>query len=131
MYAEQKGLDPDGVDGIQVFDAVNAGEAEALDCLQRFTREIAVQIFNIQTVLDVERFAIGGGISAQPVFIDYIKSNLKTLYMECPYYVPQAEVVSCKFQNDANLIGALQCFLAYLSSEKEYAGAASNGERSV
>ncbi len=131
MYAERKGLDPDGVDGIRVFDAVNAGEAEALDCLQRFTREIAVQIFNIQTVLDVERFAIGGGISAQPVFIDYIKSNLKTLYMECPYYVPQAEVVSCKFQNDANLIGALQCFLAYLSSEKEYARAASSREQSV
>lgn len=30
----------------------------------------------------------------------------------CPYQVPQADVVTCKFQNDANLIGAMQCFLA-------------------
>lgn len=54
-----------------------------------FTREVAVQIFNIQTVLDPERFAIGGGISAQPVLIEYIKDNLKALYAACPYYVPQ------------------------------------------
>lgn len=62
--------------------------------------------------LDPERFAIGGGISAQPVFIEYIRNNLKELYAECPYHVPHAEVVSCKFQNDANLVGTLQCFLA-------------------
>lgn len=38
--------------------------------------------------------------------------NLNKLYAECPYHVPHAEVVSCKFQNDANLVGALQCYLA-------------------
>lgn len=32
-------------------------------------------------------------------------------YAACPYDVPRAEVVTCKFQNDANLVGALQCFL--------------------
>lgn len=113
MYAEKKGLDASQVDGIMVFDAVNRGDPDAEQCLQRFTSRIAVQMFNIQTVLDPERFAIGGGISAQPVFIEYIKNNLRSLYAQCPYHVPQAEVVSCKFQNDANLYGALQCFLAY------------------
>lgn len=113
MYAEKKGLPPEEIDGIMVFDAVNAKDADALECLQKFTLEIAIQLFNIQTVLDLERFAIGGGISAQPIFIEYIRNNLKTLYAECPYHVPQAEVVSCKFQNDANLIGALQSFLMY------------------
>lgn len=112
MYAEKKKLDSEIVDGIMVFEAVNHQEPEALECLQKFTKEIAVQLFNIQTILDPERFAIGGGISAQPVFIEYIRNNLKELYAECPYHVPHAEVVSCKFQNDANLVGALQCFLA-------------------
>lgn len=113
MYAQQKQLPPEQVDGVMVFDAANAGEPEALACLRQFTREIAVQIFNLQTILDVERFAIGGGISAQPLFIEYIRNSLKALYAECPYYVPQAEVVCCKFQNDANLIGALQFFLTH------------------
>lgn len=112
MYAEKKELDEEEVDGIQVFNAVNQGDEDAKACLQQFTREVAVQLFNLQTVLDPERFAIGGGISAQPIFIEYIKKNLKDLYAKCPYEVPHAEVVSCKFQNDANLYGALQCFLA-------------------
>ncbi|MDO5146034.1 MAG: ROK family protein [Eubacteriales bacterium] len=113
MYAERKNLNPEDVDGILVFNAVNAKEREAQECLEQFTREIAVQIFNIQTILDPERIAIGGGISAQPIFIEYIRNNLKALYAECPYHVPHADVLACKFQNDANLVGALQCFLAY------------------
>lgn len=113
MYAEKKNLNPDEVDGVRVFEAVNKKEKIAIECLWKFTKEIAIQIFNIQTVLDLERFAIGGGISVQPVFIEFIRNNLKNLYAECPYHIPQAEVVSCKFQNDANLVGALQCFLTY------------------
>lgn len=111
LYAERKNLKLEEVDGIRVFEAVNQGDEVAIACLDEYTREIAVQIFNLQTVLDPERFAVGGGISAQPVFIEYIKNNLKAIYAECPYDVPRAEVVCCKFQNDANLFGALQCFL--------------------
>lgn len=114
MYAEKKKIAPETVDGVMVFERVNAREAEAVECLQKFTKEIAVQLFNIQTIVDPERFAIGGGISAQPIFIEYIRKNLEELYAKCPYHVPHAEVVSCKFQNDANLVGALQCFLAYV-----------------
>lgn len=112
MYAEAKNLTVNEVNGLVVFEAVNSGDETARKCLDRFTKEIAVQIFNLQTVLDPQRFAIGGGISAQPVFIDSIRENLKQLYAACSYYVPHAEIVTCKFQNDANLIGALQCFLA-------------------
>jgi len=94
-----------------VFDAVNAGEKEAIESLTEFTKGIAVQIFNFQTVLDPERIAIGGGISAQPVLIEYIKRHLDRLYSDCPYQIPRAKIVTCKFQNDANLYGALQCYL--------------------
>ena len=72
---------------------------------------IAVQIFNLQTILDSERIAIGGGISAQPVLIEYIRRHLNQLYSDCPYRIPRAEIVTCKFQNDANLYGAMQCYL--------------------
>lgn len=122
LYAEKKGLDPDTVDGLMVFQAVNAGEKEAIDSLDRFTRGIAVQIFNLQTILDPERIAIGGGISAQPVLIEYIRKHLDRLYSDCPYQIPRAEIVACRFQNDANLIGALQCFLESCQDELIGAG---------
>lgn len=112
LYADAKGIDIAKVDGIKVFADINNGDEKAINCLQKFTKEITVQLFNIQTILDPEKIAIGGGISVQPVFLEYIKTNLKEMYASCPYDVPQAQVVTCKFFNDANLFGALQCFLA-------------------
>ncbi len=113
LYAERKELDPSEVDGLMVFNAVNAGEKEAEDCLSVFTREIAVQIFNLQTILDPEKIAIGGGISAQPALIEYIRRHLDQLYSDCPYPLPRAKIAACRFRNDANLYGALQCYLEH------------------
>ena len=117
LYAERKGLDLKSVNGHVFFDAVSAGDRVAVECLDEFTRGAAVQIFNLQTILDPERVAIGGGISAQPAFIESIRKNLDELYAECPYPLPHAEIVPCTFQNDANLIGAVQCFLEAYRSE--------------
>lgn len=110
-YAEAAGLPENEVNGKVVFAAVNAGEPEALRVLGDYAREIAVQIFNFQNLYDPDRVAIGGGISAQPALLDAIREQLKALYAACPYYVRRAEVVTCKFQNDANLYGAYQCFV--------------------
>ena len=118
IYAEKKGIDQSEVDGLMVFNGVKAGEEEAIESLNRFTRGIAVQIFNLQTVLDPERIAIGGGISAQPLLIEYIRRHLNQLYSDCPYQIPRAEVVTCKFQNDANLYGALQCYWERVNASK-------------
>ena len=111
LYAQKKGLDPSEVDGLRVFQGVKAGEKEAVESLDLFTRTIAVQIFNLQTVLDPERIAIGGGISEQPALVEYIERHLDRLYSDCPYRIPRAEIVTCRFRNDANLYGALQSYL--------------------
>lgn len=113
LYAEKKGIDNKVVNGRIVFEALKAGDHAASEALNQYSSQIAVQIFNLQTVFDPDRFAIGGGISVQPAFIESIRSHLKNLYAVCPYFVHQAEVVACKFQNDANLYGAFQCFESF------------------
>ena len=55
-YSEVKNMDIDTVDLLTIFDAVQKEEPEAVACLQWYTEEIAARIFNIQTVLDVEKF---------------------------------------------------------------------------
>ena len=110
-YAAQKGLDPESVDGEMVFAAVHAGDEAAKRSLDRFTGEIAVQLFNLQTILDPERIAIGGGISAQPVLIEYIRRHMDSFYEQFPYPITRSEIVPCSFLNDANLFGAFQCFV--------------------
>ena len=112
LYAQAKNLPEKEVNGEIVFNAINAGEPEAEECLRVYAYEIAVQIFNLQNLYDPDRFAIGGGISTQPVFIKAIRDSLKQLYAACPYEVRQAEAVTCKYNNDANLYGAMRCFTA-------------------
>lgn len=113
-YADRKKIPESQVDGIRFFKDVSSGDMVAVECLTEFCHEAAVQIFNLQTILDAVNFAIGGGISAQPVFVETIRRELKKLYDACPYDLPQAKVTGCKFLNDANLYGALQCLLEEL-----------------
>lgn len=82
--------------------------------LNKVTEKIAQKIFNLQMVLDFEKVAIGGGISQQKIFIDFIKKNLEIIYKNCPVEFPRVEVVPCKFHNDANLIGALFNWLSFV-----------------
>ena len=70
-----------------------------------------MQISNYQFIVDPERIAIGGGISAQPVLLELIKEALKELNTVFPYPIPLPDVVTCRFYNDSNLIGALYVHL--------------------
>ena len=86
-YAALKDMDIDTVDLLTIFDAVQNSEPEAVSCLQWYTKEIAVRIFNLQTVLDVERISIGGGLAKYPAFMESLRGNLEQLYRECSFKV--------------------------------------------
>lgn len=111
LYADRKGIDADTIDGKSVFDAVDEGDPAAKEALSEYAHGIAVQIFNLQTVYDPERFALGGGISEAKAFLPAVEAELDKLYAVCPYEIPRAELTICAYKNDANLIGALQCYL--------------------
>jgi predicted NBD/HSP70 family sugar kinase len=87
--------------------------------LDDFTYKLAVQIFNLQCVLDSEVFTIGGGISSQDILMEYIQKNVDKYCKSFEnldgfnFYVPKPKVVRCKFRNDANLIGALYNFIIH------------------
>jgi len=99
------------LDGHQFFKYANEGDKEILEVLNEFTKNVALQIINLQSVISPEKVAIGGGISAQPLLIDYIKENLKHFSTEFSHefkiFTPDLEIVACKFKNESNLIGAL------------------------
>lgn len=110
LYTLQKGGDPyhPQVDGIGFFEAYDAGEPEALAALEEFGKYAAAGIYNIQSVLDVQRFAIGGGISARPQVVDTIRKAVEAQFGAIPFTpFGKPEVVPCAFGNDANLLGAL------------------------
>lgn len=107
MAARVKGVPQESIDGFDVFRWAQEGDAGVLNVLDKFTKDIAFMMMNLQIVFDPERFAIGGGISRQPLLLEYIRKNLDYYYSIYPFQVPHAEVAACKYFNDANLIGAL------------------------
>ena len=112
-YARQKHL-PEGSpmpNGEEIFAAYNAGEPEAQQALKLFARRVAVGILSLQNVLDVEKVAIGGGISAAEALLPAIQAELDWLFERCTVMpAVKPELVRCRYGNDANLIGALKLF---------------------
>ena len=116
-YRARKGLPVDApMNGKLFFDAANAAEPEALEVLERFCKMVAVQIYNLTVLLDVEKVAIGGGISKQPLLLDDLRRVYAGLFAsrgESPYMIglPRCEIVPCHFSSEANQVGALYTYL--------------------
>ena len=120
LVANAKGIeDPDTIDGFDVFRWAEEGDPYVLMALSQFTRSIAHMIINLQIIYDPDRFAIGGGISRQPLLLEYIQKNLDYFYTQFRWPGQKADVATCKFFNDANLIGAYSYFLSRYGNEAE------------
>ena len=89
-------------------------DIDAQDALDEFALNIAIQLYNLYWLLDLEKTAIGGGISRQPVLIEKIKEKYREVeqnsYQGRHHTFTGMEIVPCQFRNDANLIGA---FITY------------------
>ncbi len=112
-FARRKGLE--SADGVMLFDAYEAGDEDAKAVLDDYAMWAASGIVNLQSVLDLPRYAIGGGISARPEATSLIANavdHVFALHQHLPFSKP--EIVTCKFGNEANLIGALAFHLRTL-----------------
>ena len=107
--AKKMGLDDSQVTGELVYKWAMEGNELAVDALEDFYFSIAKHCCNLFVVFDPEVILIGGGISAEPKFIEGIR-----------YYVEKLKGISlvydnirldvCKYRNDSNLLGALYNF---------------------
>lgn len=97
--------------GEEVFELIKEDNLIAINALKDYTKDIAVSLFNIQCIFDPSAIAIGGGISQQPILIDYIKNALSEIEKQNNNKLPLPNIVTCTFGNDANLIGAYSNFI--------------------
>lgn len=116
-FAEAKGVAYEETNGHQFFDAANAGDPAAIEILEQFAYYVASGIFSLQVILDCTRYAIGGGISKQPILLEKINEAVTKIFDgRSPSPMTRPEVVVCEFGNDANLIGALYHYLYELKA---------------
>ena len=106
-FAFAKGIEK--ADGVMLFDAYEAGDKDAQNILKEFGFQTAAGILSLQSVLDLPRYAIGGGISARPETTQIVADAVDELFDPNAGFLPfgKPQIVTCKFGNEANLIGAL------------------------
>ncbi len=113
MYAQEKELE-EPINGREFF-ALLDEDPIAQKVLDEFALKVAKQIYNLYWLLDLEKVAIGGGISRQPILIDRINEQFEWLRVNSPVrkYLPVIEIniVQAKFGNEANQIGAFMTFV--------------------
>lgn len=97
------------MDGIEIFERINAGDEKCLAGLRKFCQELAYMILNLEVVIDPDRYAIGGGISEQPILFKVLEEEIDKTLATMPSFsiLRKPDIVPCKYNNDANLIGAL------------------------
>lgn len=108
-------------DGVAVFEAIKAGNQFAVKTFTHFCMYVAKMILNVQSVVDLQRYVIGGGISAQPLVIQTINNQYDEMLAKAPIIqetLTKPSIIKAKFGNDANLYGALYSLLQQLNGER-------------
>lgn len=108
--ATLKELD-DKKDGEAVFQFIKQNDEQANQVFDEYCLVLASQILNLQSILDPECFAIGGGISSQAILFERISWAINEVKRANPFLRVNPEIVACQFRSDANLYGALYHFM--------------------
>ncbi|MBS6257769.1 ROK family protein [Holdemanella biformis] len=93
-----------GLTGKELFN--NLDDEKVYAGFDQYCQNLAWMLSNTQLLLDVDTILIGGGISAQSKLIECIKENMRGLKQWFPT-LENPDIKACKFNNDANLLGAL------------------------
>ena len=94
---------------------IKPAEIATLEVLRRFCHAVAVQIYNLTVLLDVEKVAIGGGISKQPLLLESLRSAYDGLYASRAGQaymegLPRCQIVPCAFSSEANQVGVAAAY---------------------
>ena len=105
----KKGLKFGEVTGELIYQWISQGDEEVIEIMENTYFKIAKQCLNLYVTLNPEIILIGGGISAQPLFIEGIKKYVDKLKRMSGVY-SGIKLDTCKYLNDSNLLGALYNF---------------------
>lgn len=103
-------------DGIKAFKKIKKDKKFAKKTFNKFCKRIAELIFAIQSVVDVQRYVIGGGISVQPIVTKRIRKYMYQM-AEQQGSISYPQIMTAHFHNDANLYGALYNLLLRVNNE--------------
>lgn len=93
-------------DGREVFRWIAEGDEVSQQIFADYCADVICELHNIQCLLDPQRICIGGGASENPIFIAGLQKASDQFYKNFPIRFPHAELMTCQYCNDANMLGA-------------------------
>lgn len=101
------------IDGLKAFKLIKEEHNEqVLQGVKDFCWYLAFHIYNLQSIIDANRFVIGGGISNEPMFIELVQEAVQEKFATAlAPAIPMPEIMVCRYQSDANLVGAVFNFM--------------------
>lgn len=109
IYTDRMHMKRDSTHGKVLFAKVNSGDPDAIAALHEYCARGVSGIMSIQYLLDMEKVAIGGGYSSEPVLVNIMQEEMDEAYASVnPMYAcEKPQLTLCHFHEDANLYGAL------------------------
>lgn len=113
-YETKAGLPKDASTPEQVFALAEAGDALARAAITDFCSAMVPILATLQCTIDPEVFAFGGGMSAQPLFLEILREQMEAYRSANPYLLqrlPKIPMVACQYQD--NTAGAYHFFMEH------------------
>lgn len=104
-----KKIKPEEVKGEMIYQWVREGDKEVEEILEDFYFKIAKMCCSLYVTIDPDVILLGGGISAEPAFIEGIRKYVDKIKRITKVF-NGIKLDVCKYQNDSNLYGALYNF---------------------
>lgn len=104
--AKRLGVDSKTLDGQEIFDHTDTNDIYKEE-VDRFYFTLAMGIYNLQYSYDPEVIVIGGGVSARQELVEEIYKRLDFILKTIEIAHVRPVVRTCKYSNDANIIGAV------------------------
>lgn len=103
LLLERTGGDESRMDAKLAIDCARDGDAAAMEVFESYIDHLGSTVASTMNLLDCERVAIGGGVSAAGEFL--FEPLRKNVHAKC-FYEHHGEVVPAAMGNNAGIIGA-------------------------
>lgn len=99
------------VNVVQIMAGLSNEEPDFIAGIQEYCSRLAIFIYNLQCVLDVECFALSGSIADEPFMMKMIQKTVKKIFDEAKYQrITYPIIKSVTFHEHAKLYGAVYHF---------------------
>src|SRR5699024_8535624 len=116
--AEEKGMKAYDLSGELIFEWAEKGDETCIHAIEEFYFILAVGIHNLQHVYDPELILLGGGISEREDFVTSLMEKVEEVQALMDLHSIVPTIRTCKFKNQANVLGAVYHFLLSLNNSE-------------